>query len=697
MILDTLALLTLFVLSAASPVHQNSPLERGSPLNAAKVANDVPHSRRDVAGDAFNLKSSATAPPSNVSAIFNVPPPESVLSNPLGNAAFWQEALDFDAQFNTGNANQMVYRQLAFLQLNENTSVSFTSFAQPDPLQMSSLISRALQYANIYPAQLTRPQAAYPAETLIRISSSPQQTITGFGASGAWWPNYLKDFPPEQQKNLTRLLFSEEGLQLSSYRYNIGASGDNDITKVNVPGRGVESFMKTDGTYDWTRDSAGIYFLKAAVDAGVSTITFFINAIPSGLTANKNPCGSDLTLDSIPLFADYIVSVLSHWSAAGIPISYISPMNEPDSSFYWCTQEGMTVRPSLRPSLLAALRSALTNTNTNTTTTLQHIKILADETSQIASQALVEYPTWLPAALEPRSLDAIAIHSYDFPDDTTLLNYRALLANMSSPPLPLKMTETSTFRSALGLHQPWGWTGPTIFGREYDPGIASALDMARQIWQYLTLANAESWEWWTAVSIMMPCSPASLVYSYPNCATQYNNISEAYNDGLVYVDPRYATTKDYSFYLPKRFHVLRHFSRFIRPGAVRYDVPNEMLPYGVVAVAAENSDGVFAVIFVNRNATEQSVRMEVPRPGMNVVGAVVTTQFVDWGDVEVGAVGGDGGVGVVLPPRGVVSVRFAAGGGGGGPATRKTRREHSMHEETERKGRKRPWHWLSRP
>lgn len=166
MILGTLTLLTLFVLSAASPVYQSSPLERGFPLNAANVANDVPHGRRDVAGDAFNLKSSATAPPSNVSAIFNVPTPESVLSNPLGNAAFWQEALDFDAQFNTGNANQMVYRQLAFLQLNENTSVSFTSFAQPDPLQMSSLISRALQYANIYPAQLTRPQAAYPAETL---------------------------------------------------------------------------------------------------------------------------------------------------------------------------------------------------------------------------------------------------------------------------------------------------------------------------------------------------------------------------------------------------------------------------------------------------------------------------------------------------------------------------------------------------
>lgn len=54
----------------------------------------------------------------------------------------------------------------------------------------------------------------------VEISPDPQQTIQSFGASGAWWPYWLKDFPPAQQQNLSKLLFSEDWLYLSGYRYN---------------------------------------------------------------------------------------------------------------------------------------------------------------------------------------------------------------------------------------------------------------------------------------------------------------------------------------------------------------------------------------------------------------------------------------------------------------------------------------------
>jgi len=56
--------------------------------------------------------------------------------------------------------------------------------------------------------------------TIVVISSNAQQTIRSFGASGAWWPNFLNDFPPAQQRNLSQLLFSEDWLHLSGYRYN---------------------------------------------------------------------------------------------------------------------------------------------------------------------------------------------------------------------------------------------------------------------------------------------------------------------------------------------------------------------------------------------------------------------------------------------------------------------------------------------
>ena len=173
-------------------------------------------------------------------------------------------------------------------------------------------------------------------------------------------------------------------------------------------------------------------------------------------------------------------------------------------------------------------------------------------------------------------------------------------------------------------------------GSEFDPGMDSALDMARFVWQWLALVNAESWDWWTAVSNMLPCFPSVA----SGCAALFNggerrNGQQGWNDGLVYIDPQYAITKDYGFYLTKRFWVFRHFSKFLRPGAVRYDVPNEVLPYGTVAVAGRNVDGVYSVVFVNRNATSQGVRMKLPGEGGKVTVGVQTTEKADWEEYSV--------------------------------------------------------------
>lgn len=492
------------------------------------------------------------------------------------------------------------------------------------------------------------------------MSPTPQQTIQSFGASGAWWPNYLKDFPIEQQKNLSSLLFSKDWLQLSGYRYNMGASGDKDSQAVTIPGRGVESFMLTDTSYDWLRDRPGVYYLKAAQEAGVTSITAFVNAMPAALSAEKKPCGTTLTAEAIPAFVTYMTNVLSRFSEQNIRIDYISPMNEPNNNFIACTQEGMAVQTSERAAVFQQLQTAL---QTSTNPGLKAIKIMGDETSQIASEALTEYNTWLPSALASKSIGAISVHMYDWPDDTTLLNYRQFVINQSlpNPPPAIKQTEISSFTTARDLWAPWGKTGGKLFGAEYDPSIHSALDMARFIWQWLTLVNAESWDWWTAVSMMMPCSPSKV----PGCAATFTNTSaSAFNDGLLYIDPQYAETKDYNFYFTKRFWAFKHFTTFLRPGAVRYDIPNELLPYGTVAVAAQNTDSVYTTIFVNRNVTEQAIRMQLPGGGGGkVTKAVRTTDTVDFENVApLPVVAPDGTFGITLPAKGVLSVQFTVEG-----------------------------------
>jgi len=76
---------------------------------------------------------------------------------------------------------------------------------------------------------------------------SPAQTITGFGASGAWWPNDTDDFSASTRARIAQLLFDRRaGLGLSIYRYNIGGGG----TGVAAGPRAAQSFLQAPGTYD---------------------------------------------------------------------------------------------------------------------------------------------------------------------------------------------------------------------------------------------------------------------------------------------------------------------------------------------------------------------------------------------------------------------------------------------------------------
>lgn len=470
----------------------------------------------------------------------------------------------------------------------------------------------------------------------------------------------------------------------------MGATGDQDGLQISPALRSVQSFMKTDGTYDWLRDGPGTYYLNAAQAAGVSSITFFANAQPSGMTSDHKACGSTLDTSNIPAYVAYIEKIVAYWTDQGISIDYVSPMNEPDDSFQkcgWtsgctCGQEGMQVPIQTRAAVFQQLRAALA---ASTSAGAKKVKIMGDETSQVASQALAEYvgstnildvskkkPGWLRDTLEGQYIDAIAVHMYDWPDDATLKNYKQLVINASlqtthrKPPPPIKMTELSSYASARDVHAPWGWTGPGIMKSEFDPTIDNALDMARMIWQWLTLVNAESFDWWTALSTMMPCSPTT----DPKCPSTYLS-GQGWNDALIFLDSAYATNKNYEFYLTKRFWVFKHFTTFIRPGSVRYDIPNEVLPYGTVAVASKGTDDTWSSIFINRNATAQTITLKLPGAGGKLVGMVQTTASDDWKSVVLPAISKTDTVQIELPARGVLSIQFTVSG----PITQRVRRK----------------------
>lgn len=137
---------------------------------------------------------------------------------------------------------------------------------------------------------------------------------------------------------------------------------------VSNPVRAPETFYVAPGVYDWNKDAQGVYFLNAAVQRGVPSLTAFVNSAPAPMTAGKTSCNSQFVtgedriyvLDQTVIvysiryegsgaaYGTFLADVLSHFRGQGINISYISPMNEPDSSFgpSPCGQEGMQVVPN---------------------------------------------------------------------------------------------------------------------------------------------------------------------------------------------------------------------------------------------------------------------------------------------------------------------------------------------------------------
>ncbi|ORX38035.1 glycoside hydrolase family 5 protein [Kockovaella imperatae] len=488
----------------------------------------------------------------------------------------------------------------------------------------------------------------------VKIDSCPQQEISSFGASGAWWPNDLIHFPVEQQNNLSHWLFSEDGLYLSSYRYNMGGDGGNDTHQVTTNGSRVESFLLRNGTYDWSRDHAGVHFLKEAQNYSVPYVTFFINAAPSHIATNGAACGWNFTANKTDEYADYMTTVLSHWVDHGIDIKYISPMNEPDNNRSDCGQEGMSVVPALRAPIINTLRDSLDNSSASC------VGVIADETSRPYLQGIPENPHWLPEAY--KCMSNTAVHDYDYVTDDQLAQYYQQVLNLTggSPP-PIKFTEICCSNSS--------GNGPSAFASQNDPTMTNALIVARYVWQFLTIANAQSFDWWTAVADL-PCSPS---IDGEQCATAVNNTA-GYNSGLIYIDPNYNQTHDYNLYFTKRAFMMKHFAYFHRPGSVRYDVPSTQLPYGVNAFATKN--GVYTikrsaveernwaqtwnVLFFNNQSTSFNMTLEAPAAISHLYHVVKTDPSTDWEEVEPRPEITNGVVNFELPAESLYTLQFCA-------------------------------------
>lgn len=371
------------------------------------------------------------------------------------------------------------------------------------------------------------------------------QTIEGFGASGAWtaqvaggWTHIDEESGKPVNQRLAELLYSKtDGIGMNIYRYNLGGGSKNSGSSVfGNKNRMAECFMKDDGTYDWSRDENAVKMLRLCVEAGADEVILFVNSPPEKFTKNHKSCLDKAWRSNLPkknekAFSEYIFDCAEHFLKEGIPVKYLSPVNEP--LWVWTEkngQEGCHYTPYGVYSLLKKCARGLKERPL-----LKNVKLSACENGDIRWFNKAYTLAVLLNNEVREACDGIDVHSYCLPIPVPFLNnrvgflkrYRKFL-DIFFPGVRVKMSEWCHMNG----------------GR--DKGMDSALVCARTIYEDLSVLGVSSWQHWIALSEVDYC------------------------DGLIYINEDEKT-----FEVTKRLFVTGNFSKYIPVGAKRIDISCE--------------------------------------------------------------------------------------------------------------------------
>ena len=459
------------------------------------------------------------------------------------------------------------------------------------------------------------------AQNYTILTSHHQQTIEHFGASDAWSMQNIGLWDNEaEQRKIADWLFSTEndengqprGIGLSIWRFNLGAGSayQGDSSQINK-GTRTECFLQPDGTYDWMAQPGQRKFLKMAKERGVARLLAFLNSPPVYYTKNgwATNTGRDGTLnlrsDCYDDFASYMAeSVAGLEREHGIHIDYICPVNEPDGHWNWQgpKQEGSPATNHEIARLVRETSKSFVEKGLST-------QIMVNESSDLRCLLGTYKTSWERGN---------AISAFFCKDSTEtyiggLPNVpRLILAHSYWTNTPVRYMKRirRQLHEVLQQHDAEFWQTELCImsndeeiggGGGYDFTMKTGLYVARVIHHDLVYGHAKSWSWWRA------------------CGGNYK-------DGLIRVFERQQRARD-----SRLLWCLGNYSRFIRPGAVRYDIKCDRRedPYGVMASAYQNSDGSWVCVAINYSEKEQPFFL-----GFDLVGTKTTWQPYRTSDME---------------------------------------------------------------
>lgn len=438
-------------------------------------------------------------------------------------------------------------------------------------------------------------------------TDAPRQTIRHFGASDAWSMQTIGLWPDTtEQVKVADWLFSMDadatgqprGIGLSLWRFNLGAGSAEQgrESQINRSTR-TECFLQPDGSYDWTRQAGQRRFLQLAKERGVPYFLAFLNSPPvyftqNGLATNTGRDGTlNLRPDCYDRYAQFIVTALRGLEEHdGIHFDYVCPVNEPDGHWNWQgpKQEGSPATNREIARLAKTLSSQFSTLNSplsvlNSQFSVLNSQILLPESSDLRCLLGIYQTDWqrgntIRTLFSP---DSTATCLADLPHVPRIILGHSYWTNT---PVPYMKRIRQQLRDTCRHYGVKFWQSELCImsndeeiggGGGYDFTMKTALYVARVIHHDLCYADAESWSWWRA------------------CGGDYK-------DGLIRVYDREQRARD-----SRLLWALGNYSRFVRPGAVRYDVEGPEDPYGLMVSAYRNQDGTWVVVAINYSQREQ--------------------------------------------------------------------------------------------
>lgn len=460
---------------------------------------------------------------------------------------------------------------------------------------------------------------------LVIDESTEYQSVTGFGASAAWWAQTVPQ-GSQSASDLAASLYSDEGIGLSIYRYNIGG-GSWDYNAYNDHGAGdfvvfpeyrntrsafiAENYDKTKSAkenfadpanYDFSRDSNALEFMRLCATRQGSTverIILFANSPHYLLTASGKTNGeyeyqSNLPEENYEAYCEYLIKYLDYVvNGMGLEVDAVSAINEPQHKWGGddSSQEGCHYEPEELAAFYDVFNGYLIRFNEANGTDVKMDVFESGNFDVYKSKGrIMEYIYAMSKYDYFDGIDTLSVHSYGSPTSVEAReSFVYMLRNLYGDRINVEMSEICYMEAGL------------------DEGMDSALWLSEVMNKDFCNMDARAWCWWMATSC------------------------DDYNDGIVtwMWGSENGTVKP-----TKRYWVMGNYSKFVDSGDKRVEGYVDNASDGVFATVFKKADGRIIVILTNTGTEKISVNLP---SGYTALTAYETSEGKDLEKVSDGA------------------------------------------------------------